>query len=49
MSRLLKEGIIRYFPNPIDRRVKFVSKVELRLRVARAVAQQLRRPKQLLA
>lgn len=26
MSRLLREGVIRYFPNLIDRRVKFVSK-----------------------
>jgi len=29
MSRLLKEGVIRYFPNPIDRRVKLVSKAEV--------------------
>jgi predicted DNA-binding transcriptional regulator AlpA len=29
MSRLLKEGVIRFFPNPIDRRVKFVSKAEV--------------------
>jgi excisionase family DNA binding protein len=29
MSRLLREGVIRYFPNPIDRRVKFVSKAEV--------------------
>lgn len=29
MSRLLKEGVIRYFPNLIDRRVKFVSKAEV--------------------
>jgi predicted DNA-binding transcriptional regulator AlpA len=29
MSRLLREGVIQFFPNPIDRRVKFVSKAEV--------------------
>lgn len=29
MSRLLKEGTIRHFPNPLDRREKLVSKAEV--------------------
>ncbi len=29
MSRLLKDGTIRHFPNPIDKRVKLVSKSEV--------------------
>ncbi len=29
MSRLLKENILRHFPNPIDRRVKLVSRAEV--------------------
>jgi predicted DNA-binding transcriptional regulator AlpA len=29
MGRLLKEGVIRHFPNPIDKRVKLVSKSEV--------------------
>jgi excisionase family DNA binding protein len=29
MSRLLKEGALRHFPNPIDRRVKLVSRTEV--------------------
>ncbi|MDQ3258670.1 MAG: helix-turn-helix domain-containing protein [Acidobacteriota bacterium] len=29
MSRLLKEGQIRHFPNPIDKRVKLVSRAEV--------------------
>jgi predicted DNA-binding transcriptional regulator AlpA len=29
MSRLLKEGVIRHFPNPIDKRVKLVSRGEV--------------------
>jgi len=29
MSRLLKDGVIRHFPNPVDRRVKLVSRAEV--------------------
>ena len=29
MSKLLKGGIIRHFPNPIDKRVKLVSQAEV--------------------
>ncbi len=29
MARLLKDEVIRHFPNPIDRRVKLVSKAEV--------------------
>jgi hypothetical protein len=29
MSQLLKEGTIRHFPNPLDRREKLVSKREV--------------------
>lgn len=29
MSRILKEGMLRHFPNPIDRRVKLVSRAEV--------------------
>lgn len=29
MSRLLKDGVIRHFPNPIDKRVKLVSRAEV--------------------
>jgi hypothetical protein len=29
MSRLLKEGVVRYYLNPLDKRVKLVSESEL--------------------
>lgn len=29
MAKLLKDGVIRHFPNPLDNRVKFVSKAEV--------------------
>ncbi len=29
MAQLIKDGAIRHFPNPLDRRVKFVSKAEI--------------------
>jgi hypothetical protein len=29
MSQLLKGGVIRHFPNPLDRREKLVSKAEV--------------------
>ncbi len=29
MSRLIKEGQVRHFPNPIDKRVKLVSRAEV--------------------
>jgi predicted DNA-binding transcriptional regulator AlpA len=29
MSKILKEGMLRHFPNPIDRRVKLVSRAEV--------------------
>ena len=29
MAKLLKGGVVRYFPNPLDNRVKFVSKSEV--------------------
>lgn len=29
MTRLLKEGVIRHYTNPIDKRVKLVSRQEL--------------------
>jgi hypothetical protein len=34
MAELLKEGVVRYFPDPLDKRVKLVSRSEvLALRV----------------
>lgn len=37
MARLLKENLIRHFPNPIDKRVKLVSRAEvLALKPSRA-------------
>jgi len=39
MGKLLKDGIIRHFPNPIDKRVKLVSRAEvLALKPQRAEA-----------
>jgi len=39
MSRLIKDGVIRHFPDPLDRRVKLVSRVEvLALKMPRAEA-----------
>lgn len=29
MAQLIKEGVVRHFPNPLDKRVKFVSKAEV--------------------
>ena len=29
MSQLLKDGVIRHFPNPLDRREKLLSKAEV--------------------
>lgn len=29
MSKILKSGMLRHFPNPIDRRVKLVSRSEV--------------------
>ncbi len=29
MAQLIKEGVIPHFPNPLDKRVKFVSKAEV--------------------
>jgi hypothetical protein len=29
MSQLLRDGVIRHFPNPLDRREKLVSKAEV--------------------
>lgn len=29
MAQLIKDGVIRHFPNPLDKRVKFVSKAEV--------------------
>jgi hypothetical protein len=29
MAQLLRDGTIRYFTNPLDRRVKFVSRAEV--------------------
>lgn len=29
MAQILKEGIIRHFPNPLDKRVKLVSRSEV--------------------
>ena len=29
MAQLIREGIVRHFPNPLDKRVKFVSKAEV--------------------
>ena len=29
MAQLIKEGVIAHFPNPLDKRVKFVSKAEV--------------------
>jgi hypothetical protein len=28
MAELLKDGVIRYFPDPLDKRVKLVSRTE---------------------
>jgi hypothetical protein len=37
MARLIRDGIIRTFPDPLDRRVKLVSRAEvLALKVRRA-------------
>ena len=39
MSQLLKDGLLRHFPNPLDRREKLVSKAEvLALKPPRAEA-----------
>jgi hypothetical protein len=39
MAQLIKDGVVRHFPNPLDKRVKFVSKREvLLLRPRRAEA-----------
>ena len=39
MTQLLREGVIRHFPDPLDRRVKLVSRAEvLALKVPRAEA-----------
>ena len=39
MRELLKSGALRHYPNPLDRRVKFVSKAEvLSLKPKRAAA-----------
>jgi len=39
MSQLLKEGVIRYFPDQLDKRVKLVSEAEvLSLREGRKAA-----------
>jgi hypothetical protein len=39
MAQLIREGLVRHFPNPLDKRVKFVSKREvLSLRPKRAEA-----------
>jgi hypothetical protein len=39
MAQLIKEGTLRHFPNPLDRREKLVSKGEvLALKPPRAVA-----------
>lgn len=29
MAKLLRDGVVRHFPNPLDNRVKFVSKAEV--------------------
>lgn len=29
IAKLLKDGVIRHYPNPLDNRVKFVSKAEI--------------------
>ena len=29
MAQLIRDGIIPHFPNPLDRRVKFVSKAQV--------------------
>jgi hypothetical protein len=29
IAQLLKSGMLRHFPNPLDKRVKFVSKAEV--------------------
>ena len=29
MAKLIKLGVVRHFPNPLDNRVKFVSKAEV--------------------
>ena len=29
MAQLIRDGILRHFPNPLDKRVKFVSKEEV--------------------
>ena len=39
MAQLIKDGILRHFPNPLDRREKLVSKAEvLALKPRRAEA-----------
>jgi hypothetical protein len=39
MAQLIKDGVVRHFPNPLDKRVKFISKREaLSLRPKRAEA-----------
>ena len=39
MAQLIKDGILRHFPNPLDRREKLVSKAEvLSLKPRRAEA-----------
>ncbi|HEV7859255.1 MAG TPA: hypothetical protein VGO91_11605 [Pyrinomonadaceae bacterium] len=39
MAQLIKEGVVRHFSNPLDKRVKFISKREvLSLRPKRAEA-----------
>jgi hypothetical protein len=29
MAELLKDGVVRYFPDPLDKRVKLVSRIEI--------------------
>lgn len=29
MAQLIRDGVLRHFPNPLDRRVKLVSKAEV--------------------
>jgi hypothetical protein len=29
MAQLIREGVVRYFPNPLDRREKLISKKEV--------------------
>lgn len=35
MAQMLKNGVIRYFPNPLDGRVKLVSKAEVQALIPR--------------